>query len=72
MCIALLLANYPIVHVQIVGKVTSVSTLYMYGAPAPYEFEDFAYRPRKVLHNVLKAPEHLQYQLAFLSSVNLN
>ena len=23
----------------------------------------------KVLHNVLKAPEHLQYQLAFLSSV---
>lgn len=24
---------------------------------------------QKVLHNVLKAPEHLQYQLAFLSSV---
>lgn len=24
----------------------------------------------KVLHNVLKAPEHLQYQLAFLSSVS--
>lgn len=24
--------------------------------------------PKKVLHNVLKAPEHLQYQLAFLSS----
>lgn len=26
----------------------------------------------KVLHNVLKAPEHLQYQLAFLSSVSAN
>ena len=26
----------------------------------------------KVLHNVLKAPEHLQYQLAFLSSVSPN
>lgn len=25
---------------------------------------------RKVLHNVLKAPEHLQYQLAFISSVS--
>lgn len=25
---------------------------------------------QKVLHNVLKAPEHLQYQLAFLSSVS--
>lgn len=29
-------------------------------------------RYQKVLHNVLKAPEHLQYQLAFLSSVFSN
>ena len=43
----------------------------MYSSLSTYEFEDIANRLRKVLHNVLKAPDHLQYQLAFLSSVCL-
>ena len=68
--IVLLSASYPVAHVQIAGKAISVSTLYMYSTLNAYEFEDIANRPRKVLHNVLKAPEHLQYQLAFLSSVS--
>lgn len=42
----------------------------MYSSSATYEFKCIANRLSKVLHNVLKAPEHLQYQLAFLSSVS--
>ena len=36
----------------------------------PHGFEFVADGVWKVLHNVFKAPEHLQYQLAFLSSVS--
>ena len=68
---ALLSASSRVAHARIVRRAISVSTSYMYISPATYESEQTANRLAKVLHNVLKAPEHLQYQLAFLSSVSL-
>ena len=69
-CTVLRSASYPVAHVQIAGKAISVSTSYMYSSPATCELETLANCLRKVLHNVLKAPERLEYQLAFLSSVS--
>ena len=63
-------ASYPAAHVLIAGKVISASTSYMYASQVTYEPRYVANCLLKVLHNVLKAPEHLQYQLAFLSSVS--
>ena len=67
---ASLSASYRVAHAQIARRAISVSTSYMYISPATYESEQIANRLAKILHNVLKAPEHLQYQLAFLSSVS--
>ena len=63
-------ASYPAAHVLIAEKAISVSTSYMYASQVTYEPRYTANRLIKVLLNVLKAPEHLQYQLAFLSSVS--
>ena len=58
-------------HVQTIRKEINASTLSMHvqlsihSSPTRYTNSSYC---KQVLHNVLKAPENLQYQLAFLSS----
>lgn len=42
------------------------------GLPLPLPPDPYVDSSTKVLHNVLKAPENLEYQLAFISSVSPN